>query len=137
MNLKKYILLALFAALFISAGLYNKYNNKDYLVYLNDPTGQDMAEIGIAGTIISKDNNSIVIRESMYGKTVIIKPVYEKWEAGRFVNIRGIFHKEGFIEYRKGELIWNKKIKFELSAAGFLLFLYILFLDRKKLRFSL
>ena len=136
MNYKKYILLALLVVLFVSSGLYNNHNNKDYLFYLNDPVGQDMTEIGIAGTIISKDNNSVVISEGMYGKEVYLKSVNENWEVGQFVNFKGVFHKEGYVEYRRGELIWNKKIKFALSALGFVVFFIILFRDRKKLKFS-
>jgi hypothetical protein len=136
MNYKKYILLAILALLFISSGLYNLHNNKSYLFYLSDPIGQDKTEISLAGSIISKDNENILIRESMYGKEVMIKSVHESWLKGQFVNLKGIFHKEGYIEFKKGELIWDKKIKFVLSAGGFLIFLIILFRDRKKLKFD-
>jgi hypothetical protein len=90
MNYKKNILLAVLALLFVSSGLYNKSNNKDYLFYLNDPVGQDMTEIAIAGTIIAKDNNSMVVSESMYGKEVFLKSVNENWQVGQFVNFKGV-----------------------------------------------
>jgi len=137
MNYKKYILLALLALIFILSGFYNQNNYKDILFYLNDPASLDLSEISIAGSILSISNGDAIIRESMYGKEILLKSVFENWKVGEFINIKGIFHKAGYIEYKKGELIWNKKIKFAFSVVGFIVFVYIFFLDRKKLRFSL
>jgi len=136
MNYKKYILIALLAVLFVTAGLYNTHNYKDYMYYLNNPDNTDKTEIGIAGTVISREGHDLLIRESMFGKEVLLKSVYENWQPGQFINFKGIYHKEGYIDFIKGELIWNKKIKLYFSIVGFLVFLYIVFKDYKKLRFG-
>jgi hypothetical protein len=136
MKHKKYILLILLAVVFIASGLYNNYNSKNYLFYLNNPAEHDLAEISIAGTIISKDQGNIILRENVYGIELPIKSAPSEWEKGQYINCKGIFHKECYIEYKRGELIWNKEIKFEFSAIGFLFFLFILFRDYKKLKFD-
>jgi hypothetical protein len=120
----------------VSAGLYNKINNKDYLVYLNDPVGQDSLEISIHGKIISMDKDTMVIRESMYGKEAIVKSIYGNWEVGMLVNLRGIFHKEGYIEYRIAEEIRDTNVKMILSIIGIVFFMFVLYKDWHKLKFD-
>ena len=136
MNFKKYILLGLLIILFVSAGLYNKHSHKDILVYLNDPSGQDLADIALAGSVLNQSGDTIIIRESMYGKELKITSDTGLWTRGDFIHFQGVFHKAGFIEYKKGELIWDKRIKLYLSIVGFFVFVVLLFKDWKKLRFS-
>jgi hypothetical protein len=136
MKYKKYILLVLLAIVFVASALYNNYNSKNYLFYLNNPAKHDMAEIGIAGTIISKDQDNIILRENVNGIELPVKSVPADFKKGQYVNCKGIFHKECYVEYKRGELIWNREIKFEFSVVGFLFFLFILFRDYKKLKFD-
>jgi hypothetical protein len=132
----KIVLIATLLVVMVSAGLYNKINNKDYLIYLNDPVGQDLSEIGVYGNIISIDKDTMVIRESMYGKEVIVKSIYGNWEIGMTINLKGIFHKEGYVEYTIGEEIRDNNIKMILSVIGMFFFMFVLYKDWHKLKFD-
>lgn len=132
---KKYLLLLILIIIFISAGLYNQLNYKDINYYFKNLERNDLSEISIAGTIINKNSENLIIKDSMFGKEVVVRSVKDNWQIGQFINFKGVFHKEGYIEYIKGELIWDRKIKLYLSIIGFLLFVYILILDYKKIKF--
>ena len=132
----KIVLIATLLVVMGSAGLYNNINNKDYLVYLNDPVGQDLLNIGIHGKIISMDKDTMVIRESMYGKEVIVKSVYGNWKVGMEISLKGIFHKEGYVEYTIGEEIKDTNNKMILSVVGMFFFMFVLYKDWHKLKFD-
>jgi hypothetical protein len=134
----KIVLIAMLLVVMVSAGLYNKFNNKDYLVYLNDPVGQDSLAINIFGRVISMDKDTMLIRESMYGKEVIVKSISGNWnwEVGMIINLKGIFHKEGYVEYTIGEEIRNTNIKMILSVIGMFFFIFVLYKDWHKLKFD-
>ena len=136
MNKIKIVLIVMLLVLMVSAGLYNTIINKDYMVYLNDPVGQDLSEIGVHGKIISIDKDTMVIRESMYGKEVIVKSVSGDWKTDMKINIKGIFHKEGYVEYKIAEEIKDTNIKTILSIIGMFFFIFILYKDWHKLKFN-
>jgi hypothetical protein len=132
----KIALIGMLLVMMVSSGLYNKTNNKDYLVYLNDPIGQNLSEIGVHGKIISIDEDEMLIRESMYGKEVVVKSVYGNWEINMEINLKGIFHKEGYVECKIAEEIKDTNIKTILSIIGMAFFIFVLYKDWHKLKFD-
>ena len=136
MNRMKIVLVVMLLMLMGSSGLYNKINNKDYLVYLNDPIGQDLSEIGVHGKIISINKHTMVIRESSYGKEVIVKLESGNWEINMEINLKGIFHKEGYVECKIAEEIKDTSIKKIFSVIGMFFFIFILYKDWHRLKFD-
>jgi hypothetical protein len=132
----KIVLIVMLLVLMVSAGLYNKISNKDYLVYLNDPVGQDLCKIGVHGKIISIDKGSLIIREGTYGKEVTVKSVAGDWKVGMEINLRGVFHKEGYVEYKIAEEVKDTNIKTILSVIGMFFFIFVLYKDWRKLKFD-
>lgn len=136
MNKIKIALIGILLVMMVSSGLYNKLIHKDYLDYVNDPIGQDLSKIGLHGRIISVGNDTMVIRESIYGKEVVIKSVYGDWDVKMEISLKGIFHKEGYVEYKIAEEIKDSNIKMILSVIGMFIFMFILYKDWHKLKFD-
>jgi len=133
MNWKNITLFLLLVILFVFSGIYNQVNHKDITIYLNNPEDNDKQKISLSGTVLKIDNDEILLKDSMYGKEILLKYVYDKFQIGQFINFQGIFHKEGYIEYKKGEEIWDRKIKLILSIFGFLFVVYVFIIDYKKI----
>lgn len=133
MNWKNITLFLLLVILFVFSGIYNQVNHKDITIYLNNPEDNDKQKISLSGTVLKIDNDEILLKDSMYGKEILLKYVYDKFQIGQFINFQGIFHKEGYIEYKKGEEIWDRKIKLVLSIFGFLFVVYVFIIDYKKI----
>lgn len=133
MNWKNITLFLLLVILFVFSGIYNQVNHKDITIYLNNPEDNDKQKISLSGTVLKIDNDEILLKDSMYGKKILLKYVYDKFQIGQFINFQGIFHKEGYIEYKKGEEIWDRKIKLILSIFGFLFVVYVFIIDYKKI----
>lgn len=103
---------------------------------LKDSIAFDGNLLTVSGTIISRNNNLYTLFDGPNDKEIAVLNNIEKWKEGDYVSIKGIFHKEGYIEYLEGEVVWDRKIKFILSIIGFLSVILIIYLDRKKVIMS-
>jgi len=136
MNKIKIASIGILLVMMVSSGLYNNISHKNYLDYLNDPSGQDLSEISIYGKIISVGSDTMVVREDRYGKEVVVKSVYGNWKINMVINLKGIFHKEGYVEYKIAEEIKDSNIKMILSVIGMFIFMFVLYKDWHKLKFD-
>ena len=127
---------SLLLILFFS-GYYNYSQPMGYENYLQNPLTSDGKVLTISGIITAINNNYYTIFDGPNNKEIMVLNYFEKWKEGDFVSIKGIFHKEGYIEYLEGEVVWDRKIKFILSIAGFLAVILIIYIDRKKVVISL
>ena len=133
-RLKKYTLALTILIILYLSGMYYYEHPTPYTVFNKEPEKYDLKKISIGGQIKSVEDKFYVVTDLGNGERIIITKKNLNWKPGDVISIKGIFHKEGFVEVQFGEIIWDKKYKFLISILGFVLLVLIVYKERKKFK---
>jgi hypothetical protein len=131
----KYILIFLSVVILLLSGYYNFSQPPGIEKIMRYPAQNEGHEISISGQVISSRGEIYSIYDPTSGYYITVQNNLTKWHLDDFVSIKGVFNKEGYLTYIYGEIIWDRKIKFILSAVGFIIVMTIVFIDRKKINY--
>jgi hypothetical protein len=132
----KYIALIISLGVLFLSGYYNHSQTPGIDRYMKNPGENEGKEIKLSGYVISSKNYYYTIYDATTDYYIVVHNDKIKWQRDDFVAIKGIFSKEGYIEYLFGEVIWDRNIKLAMSFIGLTFVLVLIIIDRKKIIFS-
>lgn len=122
-------ILTLVLVLILVGLVYYGYRNNPSVglqVCLDNPLGYDGREIGVGteATVVRRLTDGFIVKE--LGRTIRVEGNPQEASPGDFVRMRGVFHKEGYLELKQLYVAKQRRLKILISIVP-VLFVLVLF----------